>query len=77
MRGVELRLALMAALLMLTCARARAESLIRTVPEGATLEYRVGGQVVQSVPLRAGTYRITVEEIPTRTGPHIGHGRRK
>lgn len=62
-------LPLSAVVMALVCARARAETVIKTVPEGATLEYRVGGQLVQNMPLRAGTYRITVEEMPTRTGP--------
>jgi hypothetical protein len=37
--------------------------LTRVVPDEASVSYSVGGRVVQSMPLRAGTYRITVERL--------------
>lgn len=37
--------------------------LTRVVPDGASISYAVDGRIVQSMPLRAGTYRLTVEEI--------------
>jgi hypothetical protein len=36
-------------------------SMIKTVPEAATLEYRVKGQIVQSIDIRPGVYKIVVE----------------
>lgn len=36
---------------------------IKTVPEGATVEYRVRGVVVQSMALAPGTYEITVRDV--------------
>jgi len=44
-------------------ARAPLLQITRSVPADAELQYRVGGRVVQSLDLRPGTYRITVEEI--------------
>lgn len=62
-----------AAALVASTLYARSEPLVvvKTVPPGATLEYRINGAVSQTVPLSPGTYRITVEAIsghlPRRT----------
>jgi hypothetical protein len=56
-------LCILVLLLITTSARAEPLQIIKTVPEGATIEYRVRGEIVQSQSLPAGTYRITVEEI--------------
>ncbi len=52
------------------CGAARAERvapsivhMIKTVPEGASVQFLVRGEVVQSMSLRAGSYEITVREI--------------
>ena len=37
--------------------------MIKVVPEGAVVSLSVRGSVVQSMALRPGTYRITVEEV--------------
>lgn len=68
MRVDKTELVLIAMTLALIATRARAETMIRTVPDGAVLSYSVAGRVVQEIPLRAGTYRITVEEMATRAG---------
>lgn len=49
-------------------AHAETQSMIKTVPEGSSVNYIVDGRVVQSMTLRAGTYRLTIEEMPTRAG---------
>jgi hypothetical protein len=38
-------------------------SMIKTVPQSATLEYRVGGQLIQSLSISPGTYQITVKRL--------------
>lgn len=38
-------------------------SMIKSVPEAATLEYRVGGQVVQSIDIKPGTYKISITQL--------------
>lgn len=35
----------------------------KTVPDGATIELRVRGQLAQSAPIEAGTYHITVRRV--------------
>jgi hypothetical protein len=37
--------------------------MIKDVPQGATIEYLIQGRVVQTMSLRPGRYRITVEEL--------------
>jgi len=39
------------------------QEMIKDVPQGATIEYLIQGRVVQSMSLRPGRYRITVEEL--------------
>jgi hypothetical protein len=50
-------------------------TLIRTVPDGASLSYSVGDSVIQTMPLRAGTYQIIIKELPVfparRHGPRV------
>jgi len=48
---------------IIAISEARSEEIIKTVPEDAVLEYRIKGQLVQSMPLRPGTYRLSVEEL--------------
>lgn len=38
-------------------------SIERTVPVGASLQYEIRGRVIQSLDLRPGTYRVTVERL--------------
>jgi hypothetical protein len=46
-----------------TAASAEPMQMIKTVPEGATLEYRIQGSAAQSMNLAPGTYRITIESL--------------
>lgn len=39
---------------------------IKTVPPGASLEYRVNGQVIQSLPIEPGVYQISIKQMPVR-----------
>lgn len=43
--------------------KAASVSTIKTIPPGATLEYRINGQIAQSIPVPPGKYKITVQEI--------------
>lgn len=38
-------------------------SMTKMVPEAATIEYRVSGQLVQSLSIKPGTYQITVKQL--------------
>lgn len=38
-------------------------SVIKTIPEEATLEYRIHGRLVQSIKLLPGTYQIMVRQL--------------
>lgn len=37
--------------------------MIKSIPEGATLELHVNGQVAQSMNIRPGTYKIIIQEL--------------
>lgn len=39
------------------------QQVIKTVPEGSTLELRIRGAVAQSMSVAPGTYRITIEQM--------------
>jgi hypothetical protein len=62
-----MRLLLVSGLLVLSTLLARSETnaitMIKTVPEGATLNYSVRGQLRQTMALTPGTYRITIEPV--------------
>jgi hypothetical protein len=51
--------------LMFTACVVHAEPLriIKTVPEGSTLELRVHGNVVQSMAVQPGTYEISIRDV--------------
>jgi hypothetical protein len=53
------------ALVTLQIERAQAEPMriIKTVPEGSTLELRVQGKVVQSMSVQPGTYEISIRDV--------------
>jgi hypothetical protein len=38
-------------------------SMIKTIPQAATLEYRIKGQVIQSIDIAPGTYQISVKQL--------------
>ena len=38
-------------------------SMIKTVPTAATLEYRVKGQLLQSLDITPGTYEISIKQL--------------
>jgi hypothetical protein len=46
-----------------TAASAEPMQMIKTVPEGASMEYQIHGKVQQSMALQPGTYRITIESL--------------
>lgn len=37
--------------------------MIKTIPQAATLEYRIGGRVIQSLDIAPGTYQISIKQI--------------
>jgi hypothetical protein len=71
-------LILIASLFVVTdIASAEPLRVIRTVPEGATIEYRINGRVEQSMNLAPGTYEITVRSLSEDGAIHGRPRRRK
>jgi microcystin degradation protein MlrC len=75
----DLVLPVVVALIMspLAWEKAKAEPLriIKTVPEGATLELRIHGTIAQSMSVEPGTYEITVRSL-SQDGAVHGRPRR-
>lgn len=66
-------LVMLITLLVVSSVRAEPLRVIKTVPEGATMEYRINGSLISAVALAPGVYEITVREI---AGANV-HGRPK